>query len=64
MCPSVEMVPVSFKVLQGIKSHVMTTLVKADSFNPLPDDKMLGLPKFKALADNKFNVTSNFEVVS
>ena len=31
--------------------------------NPLPDDKILGLPKFKALADDKSNVTQNIKVV-
>ena len=32
-------------------------------FNPLPDDKILGLSKFKAVADNKLNVTQNVKVV-
>ena len=27
--------------------------------NPLPDDKILGLPKLKAFADDKLNVTQN-----
>ena len=33
------------------------------SFNPLPDDKILGLPKMKALADDKSNVTQNIQVM-
>ena len=32
-------------------------------FNPLPDDKNLGLPKLKAFADDKSNVTQNIKVV-
>ena len=32
-------------------------------FNPLPDDKILGLPKLKVFADDKLNVTQNIEVV-
>ena len=28
-----------------------------------PDDKILGLPKLKTFADDKSNVTQNFEVV-
>ena len=31
-------------------------------FNPWPDDKILGLPKLKAFADDKFNVTQNIKV--
>ena len=34
------------------------------TFNPLPDDKILGLPKLKAFADDKLNVTQNVKVVS
>ena len=30
---------------------------------PLPDDKILGLPKLKAFADDKLNVTQDFKVV-
>ena len=33
-------------------------------FNPLPDDKILGLPKLKAFADEKLNATKNIKVVS
>ena len=33
------------------------------SFNPLPDNKILGLPKLKAFADDKLNVTQNVKVV-
>ena len=32
-------------------------------FNPLPDDKILGLLKLKAFADDKLNFTQNVEVV-
>ena len=32
--------------------------------NPLPDDKILGLPKLKAFADDKLNGTQNVKVVS
>ena len=32
-------------------------------FNPLPDHKILGLPKLKAFADDKSNVTQNIKVV-
>ena len=31
--------------------------------NPLPDDKILDLPKLKAFADDKLNVTHNVKVV-
>ena len=31
--------------------------------NPLPDDKILGVPKLKAFADDKLNVTLNIKVV-
>ena len=33
------------------------------SVNPLPDGNILGLPKLKAFADNKLNVTQNVKVV-
>ena len=33
------------------------------TLNPLPDDKFLGLPKLKAFADDKLNVTQNVKVV-
>ena len=33
------------------------------TFNLLPDDKTLGLPKLKAFADDKSNVTQNVKVV-
>ena len=33
------------------------------SYNPLQDDKILGLPKLKAFADDKSNVTQNVKVV-
>ena len=32
-------------------------------FNLLPDNKILDLPKLKAFADDKLNVTQNFKVV-
>ena len=31
-------------------------------YNPLPDDKILGLPKLKAFADDKLIVTQNIKV--
>ena len=31
--------------------------------NPLPDDKILALPKLKAFADDKFDVIQNIKVV-
>ena len=31
--------------------------------NPLPDEKILGLPKLKAFVDDKSNVTKNIKVV-
>ena len=31
--------------------------------NPLQDNKTLGLPKLKAFADDKLNVTQNVKVV-
>ena len=34
-----------------------------NSLNPLPDDKSLGLPKLKAFADDKLNVSQNIKVV-
>ena len=33
-------------------------------FNHLPDDKILGLPKLKPVADDKLNVTQNISCVS
>ena len=33
------------------------------SLKPLPDDKILGLSKLKAFADDKLNVTQNAKVV-
>ena len=35
----------------------------AFSLNHLPDDKVLGLPKLKAFADDKLNVTQNIKFV-
>ena len=32
-------------------------------FKPLPHDSILGLPKFKAFADDKLNVAQNVKVV-
>ena len=31
--------------------------------NPLPEDKILGLPKLRAFADDKLNITQNIRVV-
>ena len=39
------------------------TMIDNMVFNPLPDDKILGLPKLKAFADDKSNVTQNVKVV-
>ena len=33
------------------------------AINPLPDNKILGLPKLKAFADDKLNVTQNINIV-
>ena len=33
------------------------------NLNPLPHDKILGLPKLKAFADDKLNVTQNVKIV-
>ena len=33
------------------------------AINPLPDNKILGLPRLKAFADDKLNVTKNIKVV-
>ena len=42
-------------------SHV--TIYFPELFNPLPDDKISGLPKLQAFADDKLNVTHNIKVV-
>ena len=39
------------------------TLPLADKISPLPDDKILGLPKLKAFAGYKSNFTQNIKVV-
>ena len=41
------------------QSQVLMTL-KKESFNPLPDNKILALPKFKAFAEDNFNVAEMF----
>ena len=46
-------------VLQ-MKGHSIWNI---DFFNPLPDYKIVGLPKLKAFADDKLNVTENIKVV-
>ena len=33
------------------------------NINPLPDNKILGLPKLKPFADGKSNITQNIKVV-
>ena len=38
-------------------------LVEDTVFKPVPDDKILGLPRLKAFADDKSNVTLNIKVV-
>ena len=42
---------------------ISTLTSKKFILNPLPDDKILGLPKLKAFADDKLNVTQNVKVV-
>ena len=42
------------------QSCVLTTL--RGNLWPLPGDKILGLPKLKAFADDKSNVTQNIKV--
>ena len=39
------------------------TAVQEESLNPLPNDKILDLPKLKAFADDKSNVTQNIKAV-
>ena len=38
-------------------------IMSTPAFNPLTDDKILDLPKLKAFADDKLNVTQNVKVV-
>ena len=35
----------------------------SNTFNPLPDNKILGLPKLKAFADDKLNGTQDIKAV-
>ena len=42
---------------------VWTGVINCYLVNPLTDDKILGLPKLKAFADDKSNVTQNIKVV-
>ena len=55
----------SVSVFQGIDKANSETLYcfKVSPINPLPDDKILGLPKLKAFADDKSDVTQNIKVV-
>ena len=43
--------------------HVSSDRVGLLIFSPLPDDKILGLPKLKTFEDDKLNVTEDTEVV-
>ena len=43
---------------QNNESHILEQV-----FNPLPDDKILGLPKLKAFADDKSNVIQSIKVM-
>ena len=41
---------------------IYTTLNPSHTLNPLTHDKILGLPKLKAFADDKLNVTQDIKV--
>ena len=43
--------------------HVSSDRVGLLIFSPLPDEKILGLPKLKTFEDDKLNVTEDTEVV-
>ena len=42
---------------------VHLSMLSICSFNPLPDDNILGLPKLKVFADDKFSFTQNIKVI-
>ena len=44
-------------------SMSVKTIIRYEWINPLPDDKILGLSKQKAFADDKLNVTQHIKVV-
>ena len=44
------------KITTG-KTDRVSILAYGYTFNPLPDVKILGLPKLKAFADDKLNIT-------
>ena len=44
-------------------SPIHLFLCSEPALNPLPDNKILGLPKLKAFADDQLNVTQNVKVV-
>ena len=46
----------------SVLSHGYIGLTPGDR-NPSPDDKILGLSKLKAFADDKLNIIQNIEVV-
>ena len=52
---------ISIQNFQVIGPFSPAVLIKI--FNPVPDNKIFGLPKLKAFADDKLNVTQNVEVV-
>ena len=55
------MVSAYFRLFFFSKANISISAFKC-LFNPLPDDKILGLPKLKAFADDKLNVTQNVKV--
>ena len=46
-----------------LSSFPIAAKVFAKQIKPLPDDKILGLPKLKAFADDKLSVTQNVKIV-
>ena len=48
---------------KGLITTSLTLIETKTTFNPLPDDKISGLPKLKAFAYDKLDVTQNIKVV-
>ena len=46
-----------------LSSFPIAAEIFAKQIKPLPDDKILGLPKLKAFADDKLSVTQNVKIV-
>ena len=46
-----------------LNSEISAKAIGSSTLNPLSDDKILGLPKLKAPADDKLNVTKGIKVV-